>query len=52
MSYSIDAADIASLSRVLAWTLHFLDSKNWIRHTDWTSFIRARTRVDLRQERT
>lgn len=52
MSFSIDVADIASLSRVLAWTLHFMDSKNWIRHTDWTSFVRARTGVDLRQERT
>jgi hypothetical protein len=52
MSYSIDAADIADISRVLAWTLHFMDTKYWIRHTDWTSFVRARTGVDLRQERT
>jgi hypothetical protein len=52
MSYSIDVADIAALSRVLAWSLHFMDSKNWIRHTDWTSFVRARTGVDLRQDRT
>jgi hypothetical protein len=52
MSYSIDVADIGVLSRVLAWTLHFMDSKNWITHTDWTSFVRARTGVDLRQERT
>lgn len=51
MSYSIDVADVATLSRVLAWTLHFLDSKNWIRHTDWTSFVRARTGVDLRHDR-
>ncbi|MDQ0633170.1 hypothetical protein QFZ40_001079 [Arthrobacter pascens] len=52
MSYSIVVEDIATLPRVLAWTLHFMDTKNWIRHTDWTSFIRARTGVDLRQERT
>jgi hypothetical protein len=51
MSYSIDVADIAALSRILAWTLHFMDRKNWIRHTDWTSFIRARTGIDLRRER-
>ena len=51
MSYSISVADIATLSRVLAWTLHFMDSKKWIRDTDWTSFVRARTGVDLRQER-
>lgn len=48
-SFSIDVADIATLSRVLAWTLHFMDSKSWIRHTDWTSFVRAQTGVDLRQ---
>ncbi|MBT2534086.1 hypothetical protein J7E83_18535 [Arthrobacter sp. ISL-48] len=52
MSYSIDVAEIAVPSRVLAWTLHFMDTKDWIRHTDWTSFVRARTGVDLRQERT
>jgi hypothetical protein len=51
MSYTIDVADIATLSRVLAWTLHFMDTKNWIRHTDWTSFVRSRTGADLRQER-
>ncbi|MDQ0635915.1 hypothetical protein QFZ40_003824 [Arthrobacter pascens] len=51
MSYGIDVADIAALSRVLAWTLHFMDTKDWIRHTDWTSFVRARTGVDLRRER-
>lgn len=51
MSYSIDVGEIATLARVLAWTLHFMDSKNWVRHTDWTSFVRSRTGVDLRQER-
>ena len=37
MSFSIDVADIAPVSRVLAWTLNSMDSKNWIRHTEWTS---------------
>lgn len=46
--FSIEVTEIATRSRVLAWTLHFMDSKNWIRHTDWTSFVRARTGVDLR----
>jgi hypothetical protein len=51
MSYRIDVADIATVSRVLAWTLHFMDAKKWILNTDWSSFTRAQTGVDLRQGR-
>jgi hypothetical protein len=38
--YSINIEYLRDSGEVLRWTLHFMDTKSWIEHTNWTHIVR------------
>lgn len=44
--YWVDVARLRSWSHVLCFTLHFLDTKDWISTSNWSRFLFAATRTE------
>lgn len=42
----INVENLRSREQLLWWTLHFMDTKSWIEHTDWTRTVRLKVQFD------